>query len=161
MNVNDVLYQHIDIVNIAEGMGSKTPEDIAQNVWIKLMEMEERNGDLDNLEHEGRLGYHAIRYMVKNEIRIERKEQQMLDLDVVDNLTKVDVVIPEEEIRLEEALGQLSKEDRDLFYRYAVDEDTQAEISDDLGVSQSTVARRIEKVRKFLCTKIDISSKNN
>lgn len=158
MKVKNVLNQHNDIVKMAAKMGSKNPEDIAQEIWIKLLEYEKREGDIDKFDFEGRLNYHSIKLLIKNELKKERRDKTM-DIDEIEDISEEEPISIDKEAKLEEAMLSLSEHDRALFKRYAINEETQAEISDDLGVSQKTVSRKIEKIRKFLVTKMDKSSK--
>lgn len=158
MKVKNVLGQHNEIVRMAAKMGSRNPEDIAQEIWIKLLKVEEREGDIDKFDFEGRLNYHSIKLLIKNELKKERRDNTV-DIDEIEDIPEEELITIDQETKLEEAMLSLPKEDRDLFMRYAINEDTQEEISDDLGVSQKTVSRKIEKIRKFLVTKMNKSSK--
>lgn len=52
--------------------------------------------------------------------------------------------------QLVERLKRLSAEELDLITRIAMDEQTQSEVAAELGVNQSTISRRLEKIIKIL-----------
>jgi len=52
--------------------------------------------------------------------------------------------------QLVERLNRLSAEELDLITRIAMDEQTQSEVAAELGVNQSTISRRLEKIIKIL-----------
>lgn len=160
MKVKDVLNQHEEIINMAENLHAKHPEDIVQNIWIKLLAIEEEEGSIDRYDFEGKLDYYKIQGMVRNELKKERKQVNTLNVDDLLDKLGTDPFLDKREPDLEEAINILSEEDKDIFYRYAVNKDTQKEISDDLGVSQQLVSKQISKIKKILLLKMHFFSKN-
>jgi len=64
-----------------------------------------------------------------------------------DHFSWVDEIDDEQ---LVERLKLLSAEELDLITRIAMDEQTQSEVAAELGVNQSTISRRLEKIIKIL-----------
>lgn len=160
MKIKDIMDQHAEVVNMAENLRAEYPEDIAQNIWVKLLETEEREGNIDKYDFEGKLDYNKTKNIVIAQIQKERRIMNTLDVDEMSDTLGDEIFADEREPALEEAMLSLSEHDKALFYRYAVNEDTQKEISDDLGVSQQLVSRQIEKIKKILQQKMRLFSKN-
>jgi len=84
MKVKDITYLHPFIVKVARGFGSDYPEDVAQNVWIKLLEMEEKEGNIDRIVYEdGTINTFYIFKMTRtatvDEMRMEKRHAEIRD----------------------------------------------------------------------------------
>lgn len=150
MKVKDILYLHKDFVANAKRLGASHPEDIIQNLWMKLMAMEAREGSIDRIKYgEDGINRVYISIMIKNSILDElRKAPRFIGMN--NNFDIVEEQLEEDYRAADviEIIESLSDEEKKLMNLYLDLNLTEREISDELSVSQSTVNRRLNRVKK-------------
>lgn len=157
MKVKDILYLHEDLVKTAARLGAVHPEDVVQDMWMKLLAVEADRGNIDKIKYkESGVNRVYLSIMLKNAILDEKRKDMKFvgdyDLDYAD-------VGPEEDGRLSDAVEiveQLPIEDRMLLMMYFDADFTEQELALKLSVTQPTINKRLKKVTKKIKKSYDL-----
>lgn len=96
------------------------------------------------------------RFMKKDETnyRTVNELDKLIDkYGLDDNIVRLEDVIMFSMV-MDKILSSFSGIDREIYIRYFIEDKTQEEIAVEIGKTQSSISRRIERIKKKLCKKI-------
>lgn len=154
MLVKDITHLHKELVEIARSYGEPYPEDTIQDVWIKLMEIEHKEGCLDRLlENDCSINKNYLYTMIKhslidkkrvykNHSSLEEEEEEIIKLSIQqENKDKYNLLI--------EIIARLSKANRHIILSYTQDIlETERSLAKKFGISNATMHRKLYRIRQ-------------
>lgn len=128
-------------------------EDIVQDAFHNIL----RADNIETLENPKAYLYQTASNLALNRIRQQRQHQKYLAGFHIDEESEIDEVSPERRVlarrdlqQLEQTLEQLPAKYRQTFLLSRMQDKSYREISEQLGISESTVEKHIIKVLKYL-----------
>ncbi len=128
-------------------------EDVVQDAFHNML----RAQNIEELENPAAYLYQTASNLALNRIRKQRNHHRYLQCQLVDDEAEQDFLTPDRHegarrdlARLESVLAKLPEKYRRTFLLSRQQEKTYREISELLGISESTVEKHIIKTLKFL-----------
>jgi len=147
MKVADITYLHKDMVAIAKVLNAEHPEDAVQDLWVKLLEIEMRDGNIDIMilgdDKRGvnkRFLYKLLSNIVIDEMRRSARRKDLNSNKVPIHDSRIHLI--------KEATAYLTKEEKDLFETYVYSKVSMRELAEKYGISKSNIHRKLDKIIK-------------
>ncbi len=149
MNVNDIINMRGEFLKMAlyYGVDEDDAKDVVQDLYLKLLELQEKEGSLDRITFKGKLNkvyiFNAIRNMILNKKRYSDRNVRI----------EKDAVIPEFTIQQSEIKEHLSMMDifsQQLYDAYMTDNISMRELSKRTNISVTTIFYGVKNIRENL-----------
>lgn len=168
MRVTDILHLQDALVAKAKSLGSKHPEDAVQELWLKLLGIEENDGNLDSILKDDSYGYLFVmlRNAVIDEHRYDKTRENSWSKGEVEDYTEANY--EEEDVAMNEVIDIMSDELDDLHWYdakvmrdYAENDHTLRSLSDKTLIAKSSLFNTIKKVKEEIKYKVNERLTNN
>ncbi|WP_252232320.1 sigma-70 family RNA polymerase sigma factor [Clostridium sp. ZBS15] len=120
--------------------------DILLGIWNNIESFDENKGDFKNWVA-GIAKFKCIDYKRKYLKGLEYENIDDLNISTPDNVHE-EIVKSELESDIEEMLSCLKEKDRDLFYKFYVDEKDISDITKEMGIKREVVYNRLSRGKK-------------
>lgn len=149
MRVKDVANMYQDLLKIAKyhGVDYEDAQDIVQDLFVKLTEIENKEGSLDRLTYKGKINTVYLFNAIRN-ITINKRKYSDRNLQI-----EKDSVIPEFTIQTTEIKEHLKTLDpfcQKLYAAYMQDNISMRELSRKTNISVTTIFYGVKNIRETL-----------
>ena len=149
MKVEDITHLHEQMVEVSTALGADYPEDVVQDVWIKLLEIEEKEGSLDRLTNTNKygkkyIGKNLLYIMIRNDIIDKKRKNATREK----NIDIIEIVKNERVEEIKEAMELIGKRDKELYEKYIYDGLTIRDLAKMHHQSKSKMHRRIQEITR-------------
>tara|TARA_R110002020_G_scaffold338579_2_gene553887 strand:+ start:1324 stop:1839 length:516 start_codon:yes stop_codon:yes gene_type:complete len=156
LTINDFIPLENEIKAMVTHLGSKSPEDSVQEVYMKLLNIQDKEGNLDRIEYKGKPNksylYLIARSVVVTEHReaakdVKRGEAFLQSLDSAEDMEYI--------LEREEMLDRFIKEFEDMhffskkvFSAYVLDNHSINSLSEATLIGKQTIRNEIKYVKE-------------
>ena len=152
MKVEDLTYLHRDLVLAAKAFGAEYPEDTVQDAWVKLTEIENKEGSLDRIENPKDFMFLTIKNQILNERRGGKKnvrlnpDEEQSEENYNEDIRYTDAM---------EEISNMSEKDRELIMAYINNPTATARsLAKEMRISKSFIHERLSKIRRKILKKV-------
>ena len=156
LTINDFLPLEGEIKAMATHLGSKSPDDSVQDVYLKLLTIQEAEGNLNRIEYKGEPNksylYLIARSVVVTEHResakdLKRQQAYLQSLDAAEDMTFV--LDREEKLdRFTEEFEKIHYFSKKVYEAYVLDDHSINSLSKATGIGKQTIRNEIKYVKE-------------
>jgi len=163
MNINDFLQFRGELLAMAYHLGAddENAQDVVQDVYLKLLEIQECEGNLDRIEYKGEPNKAYLYLIVRSkigDIYRDRERQKKEEAAFIHNVAirdTMDEVLDKHDIEndIENELKQIHFFPRMVFTAYALDNHSIRSLSEATNIGAQTLRNEINYVKQRIKSK--------
>ena len=149
MDINDIIKMRGEFIKMAlyYGVDEDTAKDVVQDLYVKLIELENKEGSFERITYKGKLNkvyvFNTIRNIIINKRRYTDRNIRIEKDDVIPEFT-----IQQTEIK--EKLSQMDIFSQQLYDAYMKDNISMRELSKRTNISVTTIFYGVKNIRENL-----------
>lgn len=144
LNINNTTFF---MIGAAKSLGAEHAEDVVQEVWIRLIGMDRKEGGLERIMYlDGELNIAYLYKMVRTEVEEERRRTIMYN-----NMKDAYICNNEKDPRINdiyEIFKFIDKDDLEFFIEYIEDSESERSMAEKHSITKHAARRIISNVRK-------------
>ncbi len=153
MKVDDVVYLSYQMIDMAlfNGATPEEAEDVVQDVFLKLCEIQEKEGNLNRLMYKDEPNKSFLYTAIANRVFDLKRKQRMVDVDI-DTVSSRNVTYQEGSVEREinEKLTSMGRWYHSLYHAYFGDDISIRKLSARTGISVTTLYWSLKHIKEQL-----------